>query len=533
MNNEFDFVIVGGGTAGCILANRLTENTDVQVMMLEAGTQQHSPLISIPAGFSKLMTMPKYNWLFHTQKESHLYNREIAVPRGKGLGGSSLINGMIYVRGIKQDYDSWKELGVQGWDFEAVQPYFKRIENFPEGSEERGHAGPMHITRVTEKPPIANAFIKAFQEYGIAVNEDYNVGAQEGVGYYQVLQHEGKRWSVVDGYIKPILHRKNLHICDNAFVKKIIFDGKRCVGVVYQKNGQEFVVRARKEVVLCAGTIQSAQLLEVSGIGNPEILNQLGVSVVHANNNVGENYIDHFATRMNWRINGFETLNESSRGVKLLSNIAKYYMSKKGILTFGTGLVHGFVKSTPDQEVADIQYFVIHASYANAADRKLDTQPGMTFGVSQLRPESMGFIHSQSPDMAVSPKISPNMLTAEIDQRVLVNGMKIARQIVNTPSFKPHLIEEMSPGVAVDSDEQWLDFAKRNGQTIYHPIGTCRMGGNEEIAVVDSTLKVMGVTGLRIVDASVIPKMVSGNIQAAVMMVAEKGSDIIRKEYRL
>ena len=299
--------------------------------------------------------------------------------------------------------------------------------------------------------------------------------------------------------------------------------------MAYRKNGQEFTVRARRETLLCLGAVQSPQLLELSGVGNPALLQSFGIPLVHAQPQVGENYIDHFATRMNWRVRNTVTLNEMSRGWRLAQQVARYYTRRKGILTLGTGLVHGFVKSAPDLPAADVQYFFVHASYANAAERILDREPGMTIGVAQLRPESVGSIHLKSADPLAAPSIRPNFLSAQIDRDSLVGGMRVARRIVQRPAMQRYIESELSPGADVDSDEQWLDFARRNGQTIYHPIGTCRMGADAG-AVTDPRLRVNGIAGLRVVDASVMPKMVSGNTQAAVMMVAERGAEMILED---
>lgn len=527
--SDYDFIIAGGGTAGCILANRLSADGKYRVLMLEAGHEARSMWISIPAGFSKLLVNPEYNWRFATEPEDNVHGRTIAVPRGKGVGGSTLINGMIYVRGQPQDYDGWEAAGATGWGYSQAERIFRKIECYEPGDASRGKSGPMHLEEVSERFPISDAFLKAAQEDGQPLNPDYNGGSQEGVGYYQVLQHRGRRWSVVDGYLKPASGRKNLTVECGAHVTRLVFEGKRCVGVAYRKNGQEHIVRARRETLLCMGAVQSPQLLELSGVGNPALLQAFGIAPVLAQPQVGENYIDHFATRMNWRVKGTVTLNEMSRGWRLAQQVARYYASHKGILTLGTGLVHGFVKSAPDLPAPDVQYFFVHASYANAAERILDRQPGMTIGVAQLRPESVGSIHIKSADPQAGPAIRPNFLSAQVDRDSLVGGMQAARRIVGQPAMRRYVESEISPGAAVDSYDEWLDFARRNGQTIYHPIGTCRMG-SDAAAVTDVRLRVNGLSGLRVVDASVMPKMVSGNTQGAVMMVAERGGEMILED---
>lgn len=526
---EYDYIIAGAGAAGCILASRLTESGQYRVLLLEAGRDTSSMWVSIPAGFSKLMVDSRFNWGFQTEPEENVLGRRIAVPRGKGLGGSTLINGMIYVRGQPQDYDAWFAAGATGWSYADVEPYFRKIENYPEGMSSRGRNGPMHLKQVAERFPIADAFMKAAEQDGQRHNDDYNDQDQEGFGYYQVLQYSGRRWSVVDGYLKPAQARTNLKIESGAHVTGLTFEGRRCTGLSYRKNGRDVTVKANHETLLCLGSIQSPQLLELSGIGRPDVLTEQGIQVIHSLPGVGENYIEHFATRMSWRVKNTTTLNEMSRGVSLAGQVAKYYLQKKGILTLGTGLVHGFVKTAPDLATPDVQYFFVHASYANAANRILDKEPGMTIGVAQLRPESRGSIHIASPSPYEGPAIRPNFLDAQVDCDALVKGMQIARRIVSQPAMQHYVSHEMHPGGSVNTVDEWLDFARRTGQTIYHPIGTCRMGLNDG-AVTDPRLRVHGVSGLRVVDASVMPLMVSGNTQAAVMMVAEKGADMILQD---
>ncbi|AEC21341.1 glucose-methanol-choline oxidoreductase [Pusillimonas sp. T7-7] len=529
---DYDYIIAGGGTAGCILADRLTASGQYRVLLLEAGRETRSMWVQIPAGFSKLMTNPRFNWGFQTEPEDNVHGRTIAVPRGKGLGGSTLINGMIYVRGQSQDYDAWQAAGAQGWGFDEVEPYFRKLENYARGEESRGKNGPMYLEQVAERFPIADAFLKAAGEDGQPWNDDYNAGNQEGFGYYQVAQHKGRRWSVVDGYLRPARHRKNLVIESGAHIQRLIFDGKRCTGLVYRKDGQELTVKASREILLCMGAIQTPQLLELSGVGDPEVIQAQGIPLVHVLKGVGGNYIDHFATRMNWRVRNTITLNEMSRGLPLARQVVRYYLQRKGILTLGTGLVHGFVKTSEQLQAPDVQYFFVHASYANAANRVLDKEPGMTIGVAQLRPESRGSIHIKSPHPLDGPAIRPNFLDAAADRDSLVKGMQIARRIVGQPAMQRYVSYEMNPGKEVNTFDEWLEFARNTGQTIYHPIGTCRMGMDDN-AVTDPRLRVRGIEGLRVVDASVMPLMVSGNTQAAVMMVAEKGADMILQDAKV
>lgn len=532
-SDDFDFVIVGGGTAGCVLADRLTADGRFRVLMLEAGGRDDGFWISIPAGFSKLLTGTQFNWRFETEPEDNTYHRRIVVPRGKGLGGSSLINGMIFVRGQKEDYDQWAQMGATGWSFEEVLPYFKKLESFEEGgSAMRGGKGPMAVERVKLRPEIAEAFIDAGEQAGFPRNPDYNGETQEGFGYYQVTQKRGRRWSAADAYLRRAASRSNLFVRTGAHVTQLILDGRKVTGVEYQQHGQRHRARARCEVIMSAGAVQTPQILELSGIGDPSHLAAVGIEVRHALPGTGNNYRDHFCTRMNWRVKKPVTLNEHAQGWRLAGAVAKYLATRSGILTLGTGLAHAFLKTRPEVATPDIQFFFMHASYANAAERKLDKKPGMTIGVTQLRPQSVGSIHVKSADPFAMPSIKPNFLSAHGDAETLIAGMKMARHVVAQPALDPYRAYEMSPGEAVQTDEQWLDFARANGQTIYHPVGTCAMGVGPR-AVVDPALKAHGLAGLRIVDASVIPLMVSANTEAAVLMVAEKGADLILKDARM
>ena len=526
-SGDFDFIIVGGGTAGCVLADRLTADGRHRVLMLEAGGRDDGFWISIPAGFPKLLTGAQFNWRFETEPEENTHHRRIVVPRGKGLGGSSLINGMIFVRGQKEDYDQWAQMGATGWSFDDVLPYFKKLESFEDGGNRmRGGEGPMAVERVKLRPEIAEAFIAAGEQAGFPRNSDYNGKTQEGFGYYQVTQKRGRRWSAADAYLRRAERRRNLAVRTGAHVTRLILDGRKVTGVEYEQNGHRHRVHARREVILAAGAVQTPQILELSGIGDPLHLAGVGIETHHALTGVGNNYRDHFCTRMNWRVKKPVTLNEYAQGWRLAGAVAQYLATRSGILTLGTGLAHAFLKTRPDLVTPDVQFFFMHASYANAADRKLDKEPGMTIGVTQLRPQSVGSIHVKSADPFEMPAIKPNFLSVRNDAETLITGMKLARHVVAQPAMDSYRAYEMSPGKDVQTDTQWLDFARANGQTIYHPVGTCAMGVGPQ-AVVDPALKVHGLGRLRIVDASVIPLMVSANTEAAVLMVAEKGADHI------
>ncbi|MGY6569552.1 MAG: GMC family oxidoreductase [Salinarimonas sp.] len=527
----FDYVIVGGGAAGCVLAARLSEDPRVSVVLLEAGGTPRSPWIEIPAAFGKTWKDPRFNWNFATQPEPGTHDRRIAVPRGKSLGGSTLINGSIFVRGQAQDYDGWAQSGARGWSFEEVLPYFRRLERFIDDTPDalRGRDGPLDVVRVRERHPLLDAFIEAGIEAGHPRNPDYNGTSQEGFGYYQVTQRAGRRWSAYRAYLEPAMRRPNLTVRTHAQAMRVLIEDGRAAGIVYRRDGRDETLRAKAEVVLAAGAVQTPQLLELSGIGDGKLLSRHGIEVVLDAPGVGANYQDHFATRMNWRVTKPITLNEQTRGWRLALAVADYILRRRGILTLATGLAHGFVRTRPECETPDIQYFFVHASYADAADRKLDREPGMTIGVTQLRPQSRGSIHIGSPDPFAMPEIRPNFLADPQDQDCLVAGMHMAREIMSQAPMEAFRGAELNPGPAVASDVDLLDFARRTGQTIYHPIGTCAMGSGPE-AVVDPQLRLRGIKGLRVADASVMPRIVSANTMAAVMMIAERASDLIHEE---
>lgn len=529
---EFDFVIVGGGSAGCVLANRLSADPGFTVCLLEAGGEDRNPWIHIPAGYVKTMVDPSINWLFETMPDARTNDRAIPVPRGKVLGGSSAINGMLYVRGQAADYDTWAQMGCRGWSYSDVLSYFKRSENREQGADGfHGTGGPLNVTETTVKYDTLDKVIQSAGELGYPMNVDYNGADQEGFAYFQVTQRHGRRFSAKNAYLDPARSRQNLNVETHALVRKIIVENGRATGVVINQRGRERTIRARKEVLLAAGAIQSPQLLELSGIGQGELLRNLGVEVVHNLEGVGENLQDHYISRVSWRLSGLDSLNQLTRGPRLMLEAFRFFTQRTGALTMPAGIICGFVKSRPELDQPDLQYHIAHATFANPHKRVFDKFPGITIGPCQLRPESRGYVHATSPDMTAKPDIQPNFLATRTDCEVHVAGLKIGRQLMATSIMGPHAAQELSPGIETDDDEALLAHARATGATLYHPVGTCKMG-IDKMAVVDPSLKVVGLEGLRVVDASVMPNLISGNTNAPTMMIAEKASDMILADAR-
>lgn len=526
-----DFVIIGAGAAGCIIAARLCEK-GASVVVIEAGSKGTSPLLSVPAAETKWLGNPRYDWGFKTEEDASLNDRTLIIPRGRIVGGSNIINGTLFVRGQEDDYNRWQAAGAEGWNWEGVLPYFKKLEDWQGGANAtRGTGGPIRIELVRESNPLCDAFIQAAQEIGYEKNDDYNSGDPSGFGYYQCTQRKGKRVSVVDGYLSKIEPSK-LKLISNATVSKLIMSGKTCSGVKYIQDGKEHEIFADKEVIVCAGTIGSPQILELSGIGNSELLSSKGISVVHHLPGVGENFQDHFSTRLRWRVLKKVSFNERMRGWPYFKESIKYFFNKKGILSSPIAIGFGFVKSDPNEPVTDLQFHFAPASYGTGDKRELEREPGMTIGVYPLRPESRGSIHIKSNNPSDPPSIQTDFLSSKEDIRRLIAGVRIARKIAHAPAFENLRGKENIPGINVETDEQILEDIRATGSTSYHPVGTCKMGVDQN-AVVDANCRVHGVENLRVIDASIMPEMISGNTQAASMMIAEKGADAIIHAHNL
>jgi choline dehydrogenase len=531
---EFDYVIVGSGSAGSVLADRLTASGRYTVCVLEAGPSDYkSPFIHFPAGFFKLLENTRVNWVYRTEPEARTKDRRILYPRGRVLGGSSSINGVMQVRGQREDFDDWAAMGAHGWSYEEVLPYFKKSETYLPGDPAyRGKSGPLVVEEYTSHHPLTHDFVKAGQELGMKYNPDYNGAYQEGIGYVQQTRKGRWRMSTARAFLHPSMKRANLKVETGVLVKALNYAGNRISGVTFARGmgkGLPEPVTARKEVIVCAGAINSPQLLQLSGIGNPEHLKSIGVPVKTALPGVGYNFHDHYVARVVRGIKGRTTVNELSRGPRLAWQVARWALFGDGILTYSAGNGIAFTRSKPEaMSRPDIQISFAPASYPNGQIGKLDTMPGMTCGAWQCRPEARGTVLAKSADPLEPPAIKPNYLDHEVDRAAMVAGLKLCRRILHASVFNEHGAAEIYPGKDIQTDDEWLDYAYRHGSTVYHPVGTCKMG-TDRMAVVDPELRVHGVAGMRIVDASVFPKMTSSNTNAPTIMIAEKAADMILK----
>ncbi|MEA2871142.1 MAG: choline dehydrogenase [Hyphomicrobiales bacterium] len=515
-----DFIVIGAGSAGAALANRLTEDGHHQVLLLEAGGETH-PLSRVPVSFARFINRPGVNWLYESEPEPATGGRNIPVPRGKMLGGSSAINGMVWVRGQPQDYDHWAQLGNRGWSWHDVLPVFRGIESYSRGAEElRGRGGPLKVTDIDESGPLYDSLIEAAQSIGIPHNPDYNGETQEGIAMTQCSISGGFRMSTAKVYLDPARARRNFRVETGAHAQSLLFEGARCVGVRYTMKGETYEARAAREVIVSAGSIASPQLLELSGVGQAERLKGLGIAVTHDLPGVGENLRDHWSPRMKWRVGRHGlTFNERARGLRGLGQGLLYITRRKGFLSHPASPMRAFIKSregldSPDAMLA-IQPMLV------TPEVKIAKEAGITIIAHQMRPESKGSIHIKTADAAKPPAIRFNFLSESIDRECLISTMRITRRLMEAPAMAWIEPEEFGPGPQAQSDDELIDYCTRTAETTYHPVGTCRMGSDPN-AVVDDQLRVRGIAGLRVADASIMPTLTSGNTNAPSIMIGEK-----------
>ena len=523
---SFDYVIVGAGSAGCVLANRLTADGRATVLLLEAGPRDKDFWIHVPLGYGKLFARTDVNWAYQSEPEPALNGRRVFTPRGKVLGGSSSINGLVHIRGQREDYDGW---GVPGWRFGDLLPYFKRSEDHQRGANEwHGVGGPITVSDLPDRHELCDAFIASAMALGIPRNDDFNGATQEGTGYYQATARNGRRCSTAVGYLRPAQKRPNLRVEVKALATRLLFDGKRAAGVAYEADGVKREVRATREVILAAGTINSPQLLQLSGVGPRALLERHGIPVLHDAPGVGEDLQDHFYCRTFWRCTRPITLNDDMQSWWRQAKIGlQYLLFRHGPLTVSAGYAAAFVRTRPELPRPDAQLYFINFSTAKRGG-VLHPFSGFTLSMSQTQVESRGHVHIASPDPRAAPSIRYNYLATPNDRRVMVDGLKLIRRIAGTAPLRDYVAAEEFPGPRVQSDEDWLAFCREAGDTVFHPTSTCRMGTDAR-AVVDPELRVRGVERLRVVDASIMPSVPSGNINAAVIAVAEKAADLIGK----
>lgn len=542
MNKGFtlkpDFIVIGAGSSGCVVAERLSENGKYSVVLLEAGGTDNRFFVKMPLGYGKTFFDPTVNWAFQTESDTGLGGRKDFWPRGKVVGGSSSINAMVWIRGSRLNYDSWRDAGNIGWGWDDMLPIFKAIENVPFGDPKyRGQSGPVHIRNIEKQVhPLTHSFIAACEELGLHYNSDFNADSQEGVGIYQLNSKDGRRFSIADSFLKPALNRSNLRLIKNAMVTKIEFDGKRAVHVEFDKNGSKQIMSANKEIILCAGAIMSPKLLELSGIGQVKKLNQFGIEVVNENNQVGENLNDHQGINYTYKSNQ-KTLNDQLRPWwgKLVAG-TQYLLFKKGPLSLSINHGGGFFKTDEKRAEPNMQlYFQAFSTVVPGVDEKPILTPdpfsGFSIGLSNCNPRSTGSVHIASADPNKQPTIKTSCFSDERDVKEMLMAVKYLRKIANAPSMKKVIVEEVLPGIEVLSDEALIeDFRQRSG-TVYHPVSTCKMDIDEKKSVVDPRLKVHGIEGLRVIDASIFPEIITGNTNAACVAVGWKGAQMILEDH--
>ncbi len=530
---EADFIVVGAGSAGCVMAARLSEDPATNVVLLEAGGDDFNRWIHIPLGFGKTFADPSVNWCYETEPDAGAGGRKIYWPRGKVLGGSSSINGMVYIRGQHEDFDLWRQMGCAGWSAQDVLSYFKRAEHQTRGPDDwHGSDGPLVVSDVPDKHEICEAFIRACNDLGFPTNADFNGATQDGVGYHQTTTRNGRRCSTAVGYLKPATRRRNLRVVTGALAERIVFEGRRAVGVAFRQDGFSVTARARREVILCGGAINSPQLLLLSGVGPQQHLTDLGIPVVHHLPGVGQAMQDHYSAPIKLQCRYPITVNDIMLSpAKMLRTGLDYYLRRRGAMASISAQVALFARTRAELATPDIKMSISIFS-ADRPQDGLHKFSGFTLIAYQLRPESRGEIRLKSPHPGDAPAILPNYLATETDRRTIIDGLLLGRRLLATSHLQHYVAEEFLPGPQAQTDAQFLEHARNRGGTVFHPTSTCKMG-IDTMAVVDPELRVHGIGGLRVVDASVMPTVVSGNTNAATIMIGEKAANLVRQQMRM